>query len=161
MNFIPCFSKNPPVLIVHDERQEHWKTSSGNCQRVCFCLHHPWDLLCFLILVSVSVVFVATLLCQSYANWMENPVITSLQDTSRSVKNMKYPAITICSEGLNMMAVDRALQREFRFWKEDRERKKRVVFYTEEKEQFLNHESKPKDIQHHLLCSRWRSFHQD
>ena len=36
-----------------------------------------------------------------------------------------------------MMAVDRAMQREFKVWKEDRKREKRAVFYTDEKEQFL------------------------
>ena len=95
------------------------------------------DRILWFILVSISVFLVAMLSCQAYQHWMENPVITTLEDTSRSNRNMKYPAITICSEGLDMLAVDRALQKEFKTWKEKSARPRRSVLYEDEKEQFL------------------------
>jgi hypothetical protein len=98
----------------------------------------PWtDRLLWVVLVAASLIISGLLSWKSYANWKENPVITSLEDTSRSIKTMKYPAITICSEGLNMLAVDKVLQMEFESWQKNGNRRKREVGNANGKEQFL------------------------
>ena len=98
----------------------------------------PWiDQLVWGFLLILSIALAGIMFQQSYSNWRENPVITSLAETSRSVKNMSYLAITICSEGLNMIAVDRVIQRNFEIWKQDNKRRKRDIKCGDEKEQFL------------------------
>ena len=98
----------------------------------------PWiDRFIWTFLVILSIVLAALLCTQSDENWKENPVMTSLEDTSRSISSLKWPAITICSEGLNMVAVDRVIQRNFEIWKQNNKRKKREIGCTNEKELFL------------------------
>ena len=101
------------------------------------------DRLFWLFLVLTSIFLAAFFSWKSYDNWMENPVITSLEETSRSVKTIKYPAITICSEGLNMLAVEKILQRELNTWRTKKKRQKRGAsiadhdLLQEEKAEFL------------------------
>ena len=95
------------------------------------------DRLLWSVLVIVGIV-IATLFCQeSYRKWMENPVITVLDDTSKSIRDINFPAITICSHGLNMIAMEKVVQRNFENWKEENKRIKRNVGCADQKEMFL------------------------
>jgi hypothetical protein len=53
----------------------------------------------------------------SYLDWQENQVMTSLKNTALDVTSLQFPAVTICSEGLDMEAVSRALTRDIDEWK--------------------------------------------
>ena len=95
------------------------------------------DRLIWTVLVIVGIVM-ATLLChESYVTWMKNPVITTLDDTSRSIRDINFPAITICNQGLNMVAVEKVIQRNFENWREENKRIKRNIECADEKELFL------------------------
>ena len=54
----------------------------------------------------------------AYQEWNENPVITTLKDTEKEVAGLEFPAVTICSEGLNMDTVYKALEMDINTWKQ-------------------------------------------
>ena len=53
----------------------------------------------------------------AYGNWQENMVVTSLKDPAMSVTNLPFPAVTICTSGLDMAAVKDKLMKDFDSWK--------------------------------------------
>ena len=55
----------------------------------------------------------------AYGNWQENMVVTSLKDPAMSVTNLPFPAVTICSSGLDMEAVKDRLMKDFDSWKKE------------------------------------------
>ena len=63
----------------------------------------------------------------------------SLQDVAKPVTDLDFPSVTICSSGLNMEAVRRALYNDFANWKVDNKRvqglddQKALSKYMEEK----------------------------
>lgn len=68
--------------------------------------------------VSVGFFFVLAVLftTNAYADWQDNMVITTLKNTAKDVTELVFPAVTVCSEGLNMDAVSKALARDFSEW---------------------------------------------
>ena len=36
---------------------------------------------------------------QAYNEWQENPVLTTVSTTGKPIKDIEFPAITICSQG--------------------------------------------------------------
>ena len=70
--------------------------------------------------VSVGFFFVLAVLftTNAYTDWQDNMVITTLKNTAKDVSELVFPAVTVCSEGLNMDAVSRALSRDFSEWSE-------------------------------------------
>ena len=80
----------------------------------------PWiDRLIWLCLVIAGLLYAFIMSVQSYNNWMDNPVITTLEDTATPIADLDYPAVTVCSEGLNMDTVDKVLHQEFQNWKKN------------------------------------------
>ena len=65
----------------------------------CFCLAVYW---------SVA----------AYGNWQDNLVETSLKNPAMPVGKLPFPAVTICTSGLDMEAVNDKLMRDFNSWKE-------------------------------------------
>ena len=55
----------------------------------------------------------------AYGNWQENLVVTSLKDPAMSVTKLPFPAVTICTSGLDMEAVKDKLMKDFDSWKEE------------------------------------------
>ena len=37
----------------------------------------------------------------AYADWQDNPVMTTVKNTAYPVKNLSFPAVTICGQGNN------------------------------------------------------------
>ena len=56
--------------------------------------------------------------------WQNNKVVTQLKETELPVEQLDFPAITICSDGLNMDAVEKVIATDFEEWKK-RQRVKR------------------------------------
>ena len=65
----------------------------------------------------------AHLSVEVYLEWQERQVVTVLADTELPVTQLDFPAVTICSDGLNMHAVERALQKDLELWREKEEAK--------------------------------------
>ena len=74
--------------------------------------------------ISVGFFFVLAVLftTNAYTDWQDNMVITTLKNTAKDVTELVFPAVTICSEGLNMDAVSKALARDFSEWSEEKQR---------------------------------------
>ena len=52
----------------------------------------------------------------SYNSWQEELTITTLKDAAMLVERIPFPAVTICSSGLDMEAVKKALMIDFDAW---------------------------------------------
>ena len=72
---------------------------------------------------SVGFFFVLAVLftTNAYTDWQDNMVITTLKNTAKDVTELVFPAVTVCSEGLNMDAVSKALARDFSEWSSEKE----------------------------------------
>ena len=55
----------------------------------------------------------------AYGNWQENLVVTTLKDPAKSVASLPFPAVTICTSGLDMDAVKDKLMKDFKTWMKD------------------------------------------
>ena len=53
----------------------------------------------------------------AYGNWQDNLVVTSLKDPAKPVASLSFPAVTICTSGLDMEAVKDKLLLDFDKWK--------------------------------------------
>jgi hypothetical protein len=49
----------------------------------------------------------------NYDNWSENPVLTSAATTGLPIANLKYPSVTICSQGVIHEILIASLFKEF------------------------------------------------
>ena len=49
----------------------------------------------------------------AYNNWLDNPVITTVGTTAFAVKNIDFPAVTICSQGNNEDILSAGFQKMF------------------------------------------------
>ena len=65
-----------------------------------------------LIFLLLAAYFTLTL----YTDWQANNVLTTLKTTAKEVTELEFPAVTICSTGLNMDAVYEALEKDFVEW---------------------------------------------
>ena len=72
---------------------------------------------------SVGFFFVLAVMftTNAYTDWQDNMVITTLKNTAKDVTELVFPAVTICSEGLNMDAVSKALARDFSEWASEKQ----------------------------------------
>ena len=62
------------------------------------------------ILVVLALASAAKFARNIFKDWQEDHTITSLKTISRSVKELDFPAVTICKDGLNFHAVQKVLQ---------------------------------------------------
>lgn len=73
-----------------------------------------WALVTFTCL-SLAAYWSAT----AYGNWQESLVVTTLKDPAKSVTSLPFPAVTICTSGIDMDAVKDKLMKDFNTWKEE------------------------------------------
>ena len=78
-----------------------------------------------LIQVAVFSLFAIYLSTSVYTNWVSHLVVTQLTDTDFPVAELDFPAVTICSEGLHMEAVERALAKDMELWQENNDNGRR------------------------------------
>ena len=74
------------------------------------------DRLLWALLVLVSLALASYWSIASYNTWQEELTITTLKDAAMPVERIPFPAVTICSSGLNMDAVKKALMVDFAAW---------------------------------------------
>jgi hypothetical protein len=55
-----------------------------------------WSLVIFAMLLLGTYWSVA-----AYSNWQDNPIITTVKTSALPIKDIEFPAVTICSQGLN------------------------------------------------------------
>ena len=69
-------------------------------------------------LVWISIVAFMILLgaywsLQSYADWKNNPVLTTVATTAYAVKAIEFPAVTICGQGMSDDVIGAAMLNQF------------------------------------------------
>ena len=52
--------------------------------------------------------------CQTYVDWKSDPTITVVSTTSYPIKNIEFPAITICSQGLAKGIMEKVILQQFK-----------------------------------------------
>jgi hypothetical protein len=67
-----------------------------------------------------------------FKEWQSNKVVTTLRDTELPITELDFPAITICSEGLDMEAVEKVIENDYEEWKK-KNRPKRATRDVDEK----------------------------
>ena len=50
---------------------------------------------------------------QSYIDWQNNPVLTTVQTTAYPVKEIEFPAVTICGQGMSDDVISAAMFKQF------------------------------------------------
>ena len=71
-----------------------------------------WAFVCIL---SMSLAIYLSV--ESYNQWQERPVITTLKNTAKPVTEIPFPTVTICGSGLYMKNVEIALEKSFNQWR--------------------------------------------
>ena len=51
--------------------------------------------------------------CKTYIEWQANPTITTINTTAFPIKNIEFPAVTICSQGSARDVMDTVLLNQF------------------------------------------------
>ena len=97
------------------------------------------DRLVWLVVVVVFGSCAAYLSHGVFKEWQSNKVVTTLRETELPITELDFPAITICSEGLDMEAVEKVIENDFEEWKKENKanRAKRDVDEEEEVKNFL------------------------
>ena len=83
-----------------------------------FSGHTLGDRLLWLGLVLTGLVSASILSHDLYVSWQKAPVVTDLKDTNKQVRDLEFPSVTICTEGINMEAVLNTLNQDFSDWLE-------------------------------------------
>ena len=56
----------------------------------------------------------------AFTDWQNNLTITTLKDAAKPVTGITFPAVTVCTGGLDMEAVKKALYKDFTSWKQNK-----------------------------------------
>ena len=51
---------------------------------------------------------------EAYVDWKSDPTITAVSTTSYPIKNIEFPAITICSQGLAKDIMEKVILQQFK-----------------------------------------------
>ena len=54
----------------------------------------------WIIVVIIAVVIAVTWSFMAYEKWQEDPILTTVSTTGLPVKNVPFPSITICAQGI-------------------------------------------------------------
>ena len=111
-NIADCLNEYSGVATVHGVFYAFSKDVPLLARLVWFCL------------VIGGLFYAFFMSFQSFENWQNNPIITTLEDTNYPISEVEYPAITICSQGLNLKAVENVLAREYELWKKQNRNKR-------------------------------------
>ena len=70
------------------------------------------------LLILLSFACLATfLVVESYTEWQDNPVITTLSTVAKPVNTLLFPSVTICGAGQHLDNVERLLYQDFVKWR--------------------------------------------
>ena len=75
---------------------------------------HGLEKLLWLTVVSIAVFFSVFQTCSLYSQWQKSPVITTLESIALPIKDIEFPAVTICPQGSLYQNVDAVLFKQLR-----------------------------------------------
>ena len=108
---------------------------------------HGLEKLLWLTVVSIAVFFSVFQTCSLYSQWQTYPVITTLESIALPIKDIEFPAVTICPQGSLYQSVDAVLFKQFGEYIKDKRSEKhqrRKRFSTNEIDSVINSSAKLK-----------------
>ena len=72
---------------------------------------HSISRVCWFIIVCTLMALGAIMIATLLNDWSKSPVLTTVDDTSLSISQIEYPAITICGQGSIENAIEKAFGR--------------------------------------------------
>ena len=106
--------------LVSKTLQEYSETATIHGVSYVFSRSLPLvDKVLWALITLTSISLAAYWSITAYVNWQENLVVTTLKDPAKSVASLPFPAVTICTSGLDMDAVKDRLMKDFVSWKEE------------------------------------------
>ena len=107
--------------LVSKTLQEYSETATVHGVSYVFSRSLPLvDKVLWALITLTSISLAAYWSITAYVNWQENLVVTTLKDPAKSVASLPFPAVTICTSGLDMEAVKDRLMKDFNSWKEEK-----------------------------------------
>ena len=85
--------------------------------------NHGLEKFCWLAIVSVAVFFSVFQTCSLYTQWQNSPVITTLETIALPIKDIEFPAVTICPQGSLHQTADAVLFKQLKEYIEDKQSK--------------------------------------
>ena len=96
------------------------------------------DRLLWLVIFLISVSLAIILTIQSYNNWQDKQVITTIKDLDKPVAGMEFPAVTVCASGLRKDMVEKVVKNNFEAWTQGDQNNKSMEQYMLEVFQLEN-----------------------
>ena len=84
------------------------------------------DRIFWLVIFLAGMLFSIYLSLDAFIDWRQNMIITRFENSELPVTEIDFPAVTICSQGLNMDNVAKAVERDFYEWHQQRKKKRRM-----------------------------------
>ena len=85
---------------------------------------HGLEKVLWLTVVSIAVFFSVFQTCSLYTQWQKSPVMTTLESIALPIKDIEFPAVTICPQGSLYQSVDAVLFKQLREYIKDKTSKK-------------------------------------
>ena len=79
-----------------------------------------FDRLLWLIIFVASVSLATIMIYNTFTDWQDNQVITTLKNMAKPVTGLTFPAVTVCGSGQHMQLAERVLYNNFLSWKENK-----------------------------------------
>ena len=83
-----------------------------------------WERALWLIVVIAFLILATHLTLDTWTQWQEEQVVTTLKNTAKPVAEVPFPAVTICGTGNHMSNVEKKIQENFALWRIKNKRNK-------------------------------------
>ena len=81
-----------------------------------------WERVLWLMVVIAFLILATHLTLDTWTQWQEEQVVTTLKNTAKPVTEVPFPAVTICGTGNHMSHVERKIQENFALWRQKNQR---------------------------------------
>ena len=83
-----------------------------------------WERVLWLMVVIAFLILATHLTLDTWTQWQEEQVVTTLKNTAKPVAEVPFPAVTICGTGNHMGNVEKKIQENFALWRKENQRNK-------------------------------------
>ena len=83
-----------------------------------------WERVLWLMVVIAFLILATHLTLDTWTQWQEEQVVTTLKNTAKPVAEVPFPAVTICGTGNHMNNVEKKIQENFVQWRKENQRNK-------------------------------------
>ena len=82
----------------------------------------PWERVLWLMVVIGFLILATHLTLDTWTQWQEEQVVTTLKNTAKPVTEVPFPTVTICGAGLHMTNVEKKIGDNFVAWRRENKR---------------------------------------